>query len=112
MALEQSTDVPGVGAFEGDAIEGLKNLDGELGLEFLEEHSQRGAHNARSDKDDIGEIGFRSRCVGSGHCVKKRLSKKHATMLCEGMEKLPWKNKNAPCSFCFHRCSGGRGRSF
>ena len=46
--------VPSIGAFGGDVVEAFKNLDGQIGLQFLEQDAEGGAHDARADEDDIG----------------------------------------------------------
>ena len=45
--------VPGVGALLGRAAEGLVDLDAERRGQLLEEHRERGAHDAGADEDDV-----------------------------------------------------------
>ena len=57
--------VPGVGTLLRRAVQRLENFEVERGLELLEEHRQRGAHDPRADQDDIP---FRGETI-SDHAV-------------------------------------------
>ncbi len=46
--------VPRVGTFAGDLVEGLDDLDLERRIEVMEQHAERGAHDAAADEDDVG----------------------------------------------------------
>ena len=45
--------VPGVRALLRRAVERLEHLDLERGLELLEQHAERRAHDAGADEDDV-----------------------------------------------------------
>ena len=48
--------VPAVGAFLGELVRDLVHLEGELGLEALEQGGEVGGHDAAADQDDIGRL--------------------------------------------------------
>ena len=50
--------VPGSRALEAGFVEALEQGDGPVGFELLDERTQRGAHDAAANQDDVGMLGL------------------------------------------------------